>query len=300
MSVPVRLVHFSDVHITKGPMGWRGRDLVTKRLTGWMNLRLLGRGLRFRHAHHIAEVLVADIKRRRPDHVIFSGDATALAFDSEFAEAARVLGVADADMPPGMAVPGNHDCYIARPVRERAFERHFAPWQTGERVDAEHHYPFAQKAGHVWLIGVNSSVATFWTWDATGRCGAPQRERLHRLLHQLPPGPRVLVTHYPLARAKGQRERVFHGLRDWRELLRVAADGGVGLWLHGHIHRPFVLNVPQVAPFPVICAGSATQTRVWVYNEYLITGHRLAMTRRRYSPSEQAYQDADVFELDLP
>ncbi len=298
MTDPVRLVHFSDMHITTRRLSWRRRDLVSKRVTGWLNMRLLGRARRFRHANEIAATMVREIRARRPQHVIFSGDATALAFEEEFAEAAQRLGVEDDDMPPGLAVPGNHDCYVGRPVRDRLFEKYFGPWQTGERVD-HHHYPFAQRAGHVWLVGLNSSVANFWTWDATGLVGAPQRERLRQLLNQLPPGPRALVTHYPLARSKGQRERLFHGLRDWREVLRIAADGGVGLWLHGHIHRPFVLHRHHVAPFPVICAGSGTQTGVWVYNEYVITGHRLAMTRRRYSPSEKAYHDQDVFEMEL-
>src|SRR3954470_14026345 len=125
MSAPVRLVHFSDVHITTRRLGWRRRDFVSKRVTGALNMRLLGRGKRFRHASEVAGVMVRELRERRPDHLIFSGDATALAFEEEFAEAARVLGVEDADMPPGLAVPGNHDCYVARPVRDRLFEKYF-------------------------------------------------------------------------------------------------------------------------------------------------------------------------------
>ncbi|MCX7699361.1 MAG: metallophosphoesterase [Gemmataceae bacterium] len=294
----IRLVHFSDLHITTPRLGWRRRDYLSKRVTGWLNLRLLGRGYRFRHANRAAAAMMRQVTDRPPDHLIFSGDATALAFEAEFAQAARLLGVGKPNMPPGLAVPGNHDYYVGRPVRDRLFERYFAPWQVGQRIDS-HHYPFAQRVGHVWLIGVNSSITTFWTWDATGFVGPAQRQRLRQLLDALEPGPRILVTHYPLARSRGQRERLFHGLRDWREMIRIAAEGGVSLWLHGHIHKPFVLHAERVAPFPVICVGSGTQTHVWTYNEYLITGHRLAMTRRRYSLSEDAFHDQDVLELDL-
>ena len=35
-------------------------------------------------------------------------------------------------------------------------------------------------------------------------------------------------------------------------MIRIAADGGVGLWLHGHIHKPFVLSSREAAPFPII------------------------------------------------
>lgn len=298
MSDAVRLIHFSDVHITAKPLGWRGRDLASKRFTGWMNLALLGRGFRFRYAPNVAQALVREIKERRPDHLIFSGDATALAFESEFQAAAETLAVNDPDMPPALAIPGNHDCYVKRPVKERLFERYFAPWQKGERLDGEI-YPFAQRVGPLWLIGVNSSSYNFWTFDATGRIGKPQLERLERLLSNLPPGPRILVTHYPLARSKGQPERKLHGLRDWREATRVAAEGGISLWLHGHLHRPFMLEPPLAAPFPIICAGSATQAGITVYNEYSYADGKFRVTRRKYSKEHHAFQDRESFEVEL-
>lgn len=295
---PVRLIHFSDVHLTSKPLGFRGRDWASKRVTGWLNLRVLGRGRRFRHAGKVATALVNEIRTRRPDHLIFSGDATALAFESEFRAAAEALEVGSADMPPGLAVPGNHDCYVRRPVRDRLFEKYFGQWQQGERVDGEL-YPFAQRVGPIWLIGVNSSSYNFFTFDARGRIGRRQMDRLRELLKRLPPGPRVLVTHYPLARSKGQPEHIWHGLRDWREAIRVAADGGVSLWLHGHLHRPFALDAERAAPFPIICAGSATQTNIWVYNEYTIGDGKVKAVRRRYSPEHHAYHDRDVFEFSL-
>jgi len=298
MSEAVRLIHFSDVHITSRPLGWRRRDFASKRFTGLMNMRFLGRGRRFREANEVAQVLVEEIRERRPDHLIFSGDATALAFEPEFATAAELLGVREQGMPPALAIPGNHDCYVKHAVHDRLFERYFEPWQTGTRVDGET-YPFAQQVGPVWLIAVNSSTYNFWTWDATGRVGPAQRDRLRHLLAKLPAGPRILVTHYPLSRSKGQPERRWHGLRDSREVIDIAANGGVSLWLHGHIHRPFVLPRPRAAPFPIICVGSATQSRIWVYNEYTITGRLLTVVRRVFSPLAQSYQDQDVFELDL-
>jgi 3',5'-cyclic AMP phosphodiesterase CpdA len=298
MTEVVRLIHFSDIHITSRPLGWRRRDFASKRFTGLMNMRLLGRGRRFRHANDVAQVLMAEVRERRPDHLIFSGDATALAFEPEFMAASDLLGVRENGMPPGLAIPGNHDCYVKHAVHDRLFERYFEPWQSGVRVDSET-YPFAQKVGPVWLVAVNSSTYNFWTWDATGQVGSAQRDRLRELLKTLPHGPRILVTHYPLSRHNGLPERRWHGLRDSKEMVRVAADGGVSLWLHGHIHRPFILSKPHSAPFPIICAGSATQSQIWVYNEYTITGGLLTVVRRVFSPLAQSYQDKDIIELDL-
>src|SRR3954463_13058763 len=96
-----RLAHFSDVHLTIRPLGWALHDLRTKRLSGWFHLRALGRGKQFRLAHDVAKALVAEFHDRRPDRLVFSGDATALGFVSEFAHAAEYLHVGDPDLPPG-------------------------------------------------------------------------------------------------------------------------------------------------------------------------------------------------------
>ena len=86
----VRLASISDVHFTAKPLGWKRRDLLSKRIAGWMNVAMLGRGFRFRHAPAIAPILVRELKERRFDHLVFSGDATTLAFESEFAAAVRL------------------------------------------------------------------------------------------------------------------------------------------------------------------------------------------------------------------
>src|SRR5262245_46243046 len=193
----VRLCHFSDVHLTIRPLGWTVRDVFGKRTTGWMNLSLLGRGKRFQHAPSVVDVLRCDLSTRGFDHIVFSGDATMLGFDSEMFAAAEAIGVNDTTLPPAIAVPGNHDVYVARAARRRAFEEAFRPWQEGQRV-GDSHYPFARKVGHVWLIGVNSARANFWPWDASGKVGEKQLERLRELAATLDSGPRIVVSHYPI------------------------------------------------------------------------------------------------------
>src|SRR5439155_21170102 len=143
-------------------------------------------------------------------------------------------------LPPCLAVPGNHDVYVARAERRGAFEAAFASWQQGVRVgDAA--YPFARKVGHVWLIGLKSAKANFWMWDATGRVGEAQLSRLRELTATLDEGPRVVVTHYPILTKKRLPEPRFHRLKDWRRVRDTAAECGVNLWLHGHRHGWYVL-----------------------------------------------------------
>jgi 3',5'-cyclic AMP phosphodiesterase CpdA len=293
----VRLAHVSDVHV-QARSAWRPRDWLSKRLTSWVNLRLLGRGKGFSHTERILEALRRDVRQRGIHHVLFSGDATALGFEEEMARAAELLGVGGQEGPPGLAVPGNHDYLTATAATGGHFERHFAPWLVGEREEGAV-YPFAQRVGHAWVVAVNSSRARWWPTDASGRVGAEQLRRLEALLARLEGGPRILVTHYPVCRASGERERPSHGLHDLEELLFVAARGGVGLWLHGHRHDPYHHHSPPGAPFPVICAGSTTQRGRWSYGEYTLTGRRLEVLRRVYEEKSDGFMEGEAFAVDL-
>jgi 3',5'-cyclic AMP phosphodiesterase CpdA len=293
------MVHFSDIHVTAPHCKWRREDFLNKRLPAWINLRLLGRGFRFRHAEKVIDALLSDLRGGGFDRLIFSGDATAMGFEQEVEHAAGLLGLRGSGCPPGIAVPGNHDYCTLTSMREGLFERHFAPWLVGERV-GKFTYPFAQRVGPAWLIAVNSSTANRWPWDARGGVGSDQLRRLEQLLARLEGGPRILVTHYPVVVASGRRERKVRALRDLDALLGVAKEGGVELWLHGHRHHGYYHYRSKLAPFPVICAGSATQQKIWSYWVYTLEGRRLHVVRRTYDKRAEAFRDTETFTWQLP
>jgi 3',5'-cyclic AMP phosphodiesterase CpdA len=274
------------------------RDWFNKRMSAWINLHLLRRGKRFRHTDKILTALNAELKQRNFDRLVFSGDATAMGFEEEVRKATELLGIGSIEQLPGIAVPGNHDYCTHAAMTSGRFEHYFAPWQSGERVgDAV--YPFAQKVGPIWLVAVNSSTANYLAWDARGRVGVDQLERLEKLLDRLTPGPRILVTHYPVALANGNPEHLYHGLRDLKDVVSVAQRGGVVLWLHGHQHDSYH-HASGHAPFPVICAGSATQHERWSYSDYTLTGQRLHGVRRIYDEATERFHDGRKFEVELP
>jgi len=268
-------------------------------VTGWVNIRLRGRGHRFRHANTVVESLLREFQARQLDHLIFSGDATAMAFEAEMTESARRLGVWDKSLPPCVAVPGNHDLYTHAASRQRSFEFAFSAWQQGERADSTHTYPFARKVGHVWLIAVNSARPNFWPWDATGRVGAAQLNRLRVLCRTLRPGPRVVVSHYPILTREGHPEDRWHRLTDWKRTRDVVSECGVSLWLHGHKHAWYVLPAGAHQPFHSICVGSTSQEHLWGYHEYTIDGMQLRGQRRVYDPVTDQFIDRETFELSL-
>jgi 3',5'-cyclic AMP phosphodiesterase CpdA len=295
----IRLAHISDVHVTARGSLWKRHDWLNKRMAAWLNMRVLGRGFRFRKTDTVLRSLADELRRRDFNRVLFSGDATALGFEKELAQTANFLGLDNGDALPGLAVPGNHDYCTREAEKSGAFERHFAPWLEGERIDG-HTYPFAQRVGPAWVIGVNSARANRWAWDASGVVGKDQLGRLRTLLEELEPGPRIMVTHYPVTRPGGRLEVPTHRLSDVRELAEVATRGGVGLWLHGHMHRAFHLSGTKLTPFPVICAGSSTQTGLWTYGDYTLTGRHLHAVRRVYVPQDNRFEDAETFDLELP
>jgi 3',5'-cyclic AMP phosphodiesterase CpdA len=295
----IKLAHFSDVHLTAASVGWKVRDLFGKRASGWVNVRLMGRAHRFRYANRVVEAMLADFHARGYDHLVFSGDATTMAFDAEMTESAHRLGVWDATLPPCLAVPGNHDLYTFGASRRRTFEFAFSAWQQGERADDTHTYPFAQKVGHVWLIALNSSKPNMLPWDATGRVGHAQLERLRVLCGRLDPGPRVIVSHYPLLTRGRHPEARWHRLIDWREARDAAAACGASLWLHGHKHAWYVLEAGDGQPFHSICVGSSAQEKLWGYHEYEIDGTTLTGLRRVFDLAAGRFVDADRFQLEL-
>jgi 3',5'-cyclic AMP phosphodiesterase CpdA len=295
----VRLAHFSDVHVAVRDSRWRKRDWFNKRMSAWVNLRVLGRGYRFRHGERVLSALANDRRHRGYDRLLFSGDATALGFEEEVARAAALLGVGDPESPPGLAVPGNHDYLTRHDMAGGYFERHFAPWQQGERVGDEL-YPFAQRVGPAWAVAVNSATANRWAWDASGRVGREQLDRLERLLGRLEGGPRILVTHYPVWLANGKRELRARRLHDLDDLVSVCVRGGIGLWLHGHRHHNYHTPPAGHVPFPVICAGSVTQHGLWSYKDYTLTGNRLNVLTRVFDWEKSAFRDDEAYELELP
>ena len=294
----VRFAHFSDIHLTTRPLGWRVRDAFNKRPTGWVNVSVLGRGKSFQHANNVTAALRREFVTRGFDQLVFSGDASTLGFGAEMTEAARQLGVCDAGLPPGFAVPGNHDVYVRGSARRRLFEEAFSPWQTGRRV-GENHYPFAKKVGGVWFVALNSAVPNFLVWDARGRVGAAQLSRLRELCKTLDDGPRVLVSHYPLMMEGHVPEPRWHRLRDWSAARDTAAECGVSVWLHGHRHHWYFLPAAADLPFPTICTGSSTQTGRWGYHDYTIDGWKLKAVRRVYDLEKSAFTDGTTFELEL-
>src|SRR5262245_40375988 len=179
----LRLIQFSDIHIFCPEAAWKMGDWLSKKLSGYFNLKYTSRGQSFKDASDVLERLVDECYTRKPDMLIFSGDATALGVEEEFAQAAEILRVGAPDSLPAIAVPGNHDYYSHGTVAAGLFEKYFAPWLLGERL-TDHIYPFGRQIGELYLLGVNTCKPGRWMWDSTGHINEHQLVRVRDLLAQ--------------------------------------------------------------------------------------------------------------------
>jgi 3',5'-cyclic AMP phosphodiesterase CpdA len=257
----VRIVHLSDVHIQvdyrRLPLlryGWR-------RALAQLEWRGLRRAQRFEHALPCFSRMVDEVRAIEPDHIVITGDLTALALEEEFESARAALGPLAADPSKLTVIPGNHDRYTAHSVCERRFERHFRELLRSDlpRFAGSTGFPLVRLLGdEVAVIGLDSTLLAPFPGLSFGRLGREQLGALSRLVEAPEVRDRalcVLVHHAPLARS-GRPDSLTHGLWDSGPLLRLLAGRPCTLH-HGHVHHRYWHRATAGRP-DVFDAGSST------------------------------------------
>ena len=245
------LAHLSDAHIGPLPRP-RARDLLGKRLTGFVNWRRRGK----LHDMAVLADIVADLKAQAPDHVAMTGDILNLGLPEEFPFARawlRTLGTTD----QVSFVPGNHDAYVRSSLPHLAST--FAPWvsEVGTADGMPFAFPYLRRRGPLALIGLSSAIPTA-PLLASGALGSAQREGLARLLDEAGAegSARVVMIHHPPHVTGAKRGR---GLRDAAAFEAVIARHGAELVIHGHNHRTSVSHLPGPrGPVPVVGVPSCS------------------------------------------
>ena len=241
-----RLAHLSDSHI--GPLPEpRWRELMSKRLTGYLNWQRRGRI----HNMDVLGAIVADIHAQAPDHIAMTGDILNIGLPAEFPLASdwlKTLG----DAQGVSFVPGNHDAYV--PSAMPFIAKTFAPWMAGDEA-AQHAFPYLRRRGDMAIIGLTSGVPTA-PLLANGRLGGAQRARFAQMLGDTRGLMRVVMIHHPPHNTGATPGR---GLTDSRRFEKIIREQGAELIIHGHNHRHSVayLEGPQ-GRVPVVGVASAS------------------------------------------
>ena len=262
------LAHLSDSHLAPLPTP-RVSELLNKRLTGYLNW------LRGRHRIHRRDVLdrlVADMKGAGADHTAVTGDLANISLKQEFTRGRAWLESLGAPAEVTV-VPGNHDAYVR--VAAHDPERHWADFMRGDEPGRAISFPFVRRRGPLALVGTSTAVPTV-PFMATGRLGADQLRRLGSVLDALKNENlfRVVLIHHPPVSPRGHSKL----LLDAPDFLKVIAEHGAELILHGHDHlhmlnwlkapdgRAAAVGVPSASSTPGGSKDSAA------YNLYRIGG----------------------------
>lgn len=266
----LRIAHISDLH-TLDLTGARPWHFLNKRLLGGINLL---RKRRNRHPRWILDVLMQDLVREQPDHLVVTGDLTNLSLPSEFAAARGLLDGLSLGPSRISVVPGNHDVYVLSALLRRSFARAMGAYCTGDAGDGgEADWPFVRVRGPLAVIGCSTALPSPPPL-ADGWLGSAQITRILAALTRLRGTFRVLALHHPPLPG---RMDVLRALRDRHALRQVIAQAGCELILHGHEHRDIQESVlGPVGPIPVIGVGSASHLdprpeRRARYNLYTLT-----------------------------
>ncbi len=198
----------------------------------------------------VVDALVALAAQQQPELVVLSGDVTQRARPAQFQAARAAL---DRLGLPVLAIPGNHDIplYDLFTRLVRPYARFCAAF--GDVLEPVH-------ASDDFLV---LGVKTTRRWRHTnGEVSARQIDRVAARLRQAAPQQlRVVVVHQPVAvqQVKDAHDR----LRNCDRALEAWAAAGCDMVLGGHIHLPYVIELPGLArPIWAVQAGTALSSRV--------------------------------------
>lgn len=248
----ITLAHISDIHLSPMPdVGWR--DLLGKRLTGYLNWKLK------RHGELNSETLgklVAHMQAQNADFTAVTGDLVNLAMRVEVERAGdwlAALGPSDKTA----VCPGNHDAYVTGALESA--QDLWGEYMKGETLD-DAAFPFVRRIGELAVISCSSAVPTR-PFLAVGRFDEKQAERLGRILHVMGDAGyfRTVMIHHP---PNPELQHPSFGLKGHKLFRQVIAEHGAELILHGHTHRSSIHSIAgkgKEVPVVGVAAASAAQ-----------------------------------------
>jgi 3',5'-cyclic AMP phosphodiesterase CpdA len=302
----MRIAHLSDPHILDLEGVERSRLLWNKRLTGMVNIKLHRGSV---HKRHVVEAMMEDLRERRVDHVVITGDITNLALETEFERARAVFADLGLDAEHVSVIPGNHDVYTRGAEIDQRFAKYFAEHITSDLPfnDAGNHpsgpFPFVRLRGDVAIIGLSTAVARL-PLIASGRAGARQLEALGAILEHPEVATRtpVVLIHHPLINPPGYIGTATHGLPEAKRIREILSRRKESVVLHGHLHdrahRVVEFELGAVMHhFGATSASLLHQSpdRMAGYNVYDIGPNGLeSASARVYDPSNGVFVDSSV------
>lgn len=203
--------------------------------------------------HPVAEGLVADLARHKPDVLVVSGDLTQRARGSQFRDAMAYL---ERLPKPQIVVPGNHDVPLWS-VLERAVK----PLSRYRKFVSKDLAPVFED-DEMLVLGLNSAR---WFTRTSGWLSTRQLDKARKIFGDAPRSKfKVLVTHHPFI--PPPRKPHADVIRRSETYLPLLEEAHVDLLLAGHLHLAYHDDLrshfkASRRGILSIQAGTATSTR---------------------------------------
>ncbi len=294
----MRVLHFTDVHLTVPFSEITLSEWVGKRLLGGLNHRLR-RARYFADVPHKLARIAEFVAEEGVELVLSTGDHTLFGSEAEYQAARRALEPFFGAPAGFVHVPGNHDLYLGDTLRNRRFERFFGETLHTDcpeyQVDGA--WPVVRLVGeHIAVVAVNSARPNPEPWRSSGLVPPSQLASLERILVDPRVGGRFVfvMTHFAPLGADGRPDTRLHGLGNATELLRVCARLERGALLCGHIHHCYRVEVPGLRP-RLYNAGSTTyrgREGLWLFD---VGEDRARATRGRWQDDRYVLDPDESF-----
>lgn len=296
----LRILHFSDVHVTAPLDEVPRQQLLNKRVLGLANLRW-HRGPMFADAAAKLGLLARFAQRQAVDLAICTGDYTALGTVPEL-RAARQAIEPFTEVPLGLfTVPGNHDLYMPDALVDGRFENFFGEFLRSDAPDlcTDGLWPIVKLPNpSLAVVLVNSSRPNPELWRSSGRISDAQLGGLRQALadERLKNRFVIIATHYAPRLASGRPDSVFHGLKNADAFLAACTQARRGMVIFGHVHRRYCVRLPD-CPLPLFGAGSATHGRRESFWWYELEDDRRRAIPGRWDGSDYVLDRANAVDI---
>lgn len=244
----MRFIHFGDLHVWRWAMDWSD-PLYLKRYLAYANMGLKRRK---KFPPELGQQVMAHLANMEADVVVSSGDFSTTGRVDEFEEAARLLApVHEKWGERFFAIPGNHDRYTPKTVRDRRYEKAF-PYGVLDGVRS-------LELGNGIVI-VACDVCVPCHIRSNGVFDKARAEALSAELAKHAGKTVILTTHYPYANVPEHPESWEHCLIGEEHLAEVVAEHKPTVYLHGHKHVRWALRSRRTPDTLCLNCGSAGMT----------------------------------------
>ena len=268
---PLRVLHFSDIHIGMHIRHMHWKKWFSKRAVGAINL-LRGRGKYFDDAEQKMQALNRFKEQNNIDLVINTGDYTALGLERELL-LAREVSAPLMNTPDGyLTVPGNHDIYVSEIKSQQRFSKLFDDVLHSDMPEycCDGRWPLVRLIrDDSAVIAINSARPNPLPWRSNGNIPQSQLDAFANMLHDQRLKNRFIfvLTHYAPRLANGAEDSKLHGMDNANDFLAACQKIEHGAILCGHVHQTYQVNIDELNS-DIYCAGSAVMSGhegFWVY-----------------------------------